>query len=158
MTYSSFNLNRPPKVLENVRMAFTRAKAEQQISGLAFPLNLHLLKVTAFENMPETLRDYWRKEIRNYIAQMSVIVLKPEKRRPKPEFFYSLLYEEPFEGAEVENVEGMMKLIQADTEGEGRPAIAPTKSPEQMVEWLKGWHNTLAERLSKGEDAFALIP
>jgi hypothetical protein len=36
--------------------------------------------------------------------------------------------------------------------------IEATKSPEEMVEWLRAFHNQLAERLHNGEDVLDLIP
>ena len=35
---------------------------------------------------------------------------------------------------------------------------APTKTPEEMVEWLRAFHTQLAERLHNGEDVLDLIP
>ena len=36
--------------------------------------------------------------------------------------------------------------------------MPPTKTPEEMVEWLREFHTRLAERLHKGEDVLDLIP
>jgi hypothetical protein len=34
----------------------------------------------------------------------------------------------------------------------------PSKTPEEMVEWLRTFHTQLAERLHEGEDVLDLIP
>ena len=34
----------------------------------------------------------------------------------------------------------------------------PTKTPEEMVEWLRAFHTKLAERLHNGEDVLDWIP
>jgi hypothetical protein len=34
----------------------------------------------------------------------------------------------------------------------------PTKRPEEMVEWLRQFHQELAERLHDGEDVLDMIP
>ena len=36
--------------------------------------------------------------------------------------------------------------------------IRPTKTLEEMVEWLRAFHTELAERLHNGEDVLDLIP
>ena len=36
--------------------------------------------------------------------------------------------------------------------------IQPTKTPEQLVAWLRSFHEELAERLHNGEDVLDLIP
>jgi hypothetical protein len=36
--------------------------------------------------------------------------------------------------------------------------IRPTKSPEQLVEWLREFHTELAQRLHNGEAVLDLIP
>jgi hypothetical protein len=36
--------------------------------------------------------------------------------------------------------------------------VRPTKTPEEMVEWLRQFHTRLAERLHDGEDVLDLIP
>ena len=36
--------------------------------------------------------------------------------------------------------------------------IQPTKTPEQLVAWLRSFHEKLAERLHNREDVLDLIP
>lgn len=36
--------------------------------------------------------------------------------------------------------------------------VRPTRSPEEMVAWLRAFHTQLAERLHAGEDVLDLIP
>jgi hypothetical protein len=38
------------------------------------------------------------------------------------------------------------------------PHARPTKTPEEMVEWLRHFHQELAERLHDGEDVLDMIP
>jgi hypothetical protein len=46
----------------------------------------------------------------------------------------------------------MMDLIREEY------GLAPTKSPEELVEWLRQLHTKLAERLHNGEGVLDLVP
>jgi hypothetical protein len=64
-----------------------------------------------------------------------------------------MLFDYPFGGVEVRN----MRLIMDEIADEYEQA-RPTKTPEDMVEWLREFHTQLAERLHNGEDVLDLIP
>ena len=36
--------------------------------------------------------------------------------------------------------------------------VRPVKNPEEMVAWLKAFHEQLAERLHNGEEVLELVP
>ncbi len=139
-------------------MSFTRAKAEQRVSGLEYELNDHLIKVYSFENFRAPLRDHWRKEVRAFINKLRVIGLKPDDCPPPAEFFFNLLYEEPFEGNEAKNVTVHFDEIRDDYADEGDHPITPTKTAEQTAGWLLELHTRLSQMLSKGENPHPLIP
>jgi hypothetical protein len=46
-----------------------------------------------------------------------------------------------------------MDLVRRQYEG-----ARPTKTPEEMVEWLRDFHARLAERLHNGENVLDMIP
>ena len=47
----------------------------------------------------------------------------------------------------------LVEFISSEYDG-----IRPTKSPEELVEWLRGFHTELAQRLHNGEAVLDLIP
>ncbi len=47
----------------------------------------------------------------------------------------------------------MMDLVRRQYEN-----ARPTKSPEEMVAWLRDFHMRVAERLHNGEDVLDMIP
>jgi hypothetical protein len=79
--------------------------------------------------------------------------MKPNNRTGSFKFYYDLLFDYPFGGVEVQNMRIMMQLI-----GEQYPDIRPTKSPEELVAWLRQFHTRLAEALHKGETVVDLLP
>ena len=50
-----------------------------------------------------------------------------------------------------------MRLIMDDIADEYE-GVRPAKSPEEMVAWLKVFHEELAARLHEGDDVLELIP
>ena len=66
---------------------------------------------------------------------------------------YDLLFDYPFGGVELENMRKMIALIRREYVN-----VQPTKTPEELVEWLRAFHQQLAERLHNGEDVLDLIP
>jgi len=46
----------------------------------------------------------------------------------------------------------MMDLIREEYD------LQPTKSPEELVEWLQQFHTTLTDRLHRAESVFDLVP
>ena len=78
---------------------------------------------------------------------------KPHNRTGLSKFYFDLLFEYPFGGVEVRN----MNLI-IDESADEYEGARPTKQPEEMVEWLRAFHTELAERLHNGEDVLDLIP
>ena len=133
-------------------MAYPRGLVEQTILGLQPQINRHLIKLTAYEFPAETRR-HFRRELRTWLRDIQTVRFKPDNRSGSFKFYFDLLYDFPFGGVEVQNVRILMRGI-ADDYQEAR-AI---KSPEEVVEWLRGFHGQVAERLHKGEDVLDLIP
>jgi hypothetical protein len=55
------------------------------------------------------------------------------------------LFDYPFGGVEVKNTRAIMDLVREEYN------LPPTKSPEELAEWLKQFHANLAERLHHGQ-------
>ena len=79
--------------------------------------------------------------------------MKPTSRTGSVRFYFNHLFDYPFGGNEVHTMRAMMEFISSDYDG-----IQPTKSPEEVVAWLKEFHTTLAQRLHDGEAVLDLVP
>jgi len=79
--------------------------------------------------------------------------LKPTTRAGSFKFYFDPLFDYPFGGIEVQNMRAMMQFVSSRCE-----SIEPTKSPEELVAWLKEFHRELAGRLHRGEAVLDMIP
>jgi hypothetical protein len=139
------------KLDKTMEMIYPRKYLEHFIIGLEDPLNQHLAKLTGFDFPPEQ-RGHIRREVRTSLGKMQRLRLKPDNRTGSYKFYYDLLFDYPFGGVEVQNMRTMMDLI-AEEYG-----LRPTKSPEELVEWLRQFHQKLADRLHNGQAVLDLVP
>jgi hypothetical protein len=140
------------KLDEITGLAYPRKMVEQIILGLSNPLNRHLIKLVGFDFPPE-VRQHFRRELRTWLRDIQTMKFKPSNRRGSFKFYFDLLFDYPFGGVEIENVQILMDAVSEDYE-----AARPIKRPEEIVEWLRAFHTQLAERLHNGEDVLDLIP
>jgi hypothetical protein len=133
-------------------MAFPRKLVEHAILGLYDQINLHLVKLAGFD-FPGTTRQHFRHELAGWLDKIQRLRMKPNNRTGSFKFYFDLLFEYPFGGVEVQNMRKIMDFIIREY-----PDARATKTPEQMVEWLRQLHTELSERLHKGEDVLDLIP
>ena len=135
-----------------MEMAYPQKIARDIIIGMARPINQHLVKLTAFNFSPE-LRAHFRRELRNWLDEIQRIRPKPTTRPGSFRFYFDPLFDYPFGGVEVQNTRALMDFIATEYD-----TVRPTKTPEEMAEWLKQFHTTLSERLHSGEEVLDLIP
>ena len=140
------------KIEEILEMAYPKRYVEQIITGLADPINEHLIKLIGFEFSPE-LRHHFRQELDTWLDKIQRLRMKPDNRTGTPKFYYDLLFDYPFGGVEVRNTQSIMGLISRRYEG-----IEPAKKPEEVAAWLQDFHAALAQRLSAGEMVLDMIP
>jgi hypothetical protein len=140
------------KIDQTLEMAYPRKVAQDIIIGLARPMNLHLIKLVGFEFSPE-LRQHFKNELENWLDEIQRIRLKPRSRTGSFNFYFDPLFDYPFGGIEIENMQAMTKFLSSRYGN-----IQPTKSPQELVAWLKRFHTELAERLHRGEAVLDLIP
>ena len=133
-------------------MAFPRKLVEHAILGLYDQINLHLIKLAGFDFPPET-RQHFRRELENWFDKIQRMRMKPNNRTGSFKFYFDLLFDYPFGGVELQNMRKIMDFIVREY-----GQVQPTKTPEEMVEWLRQLHTELAERLHNGEDVLDLIP
>jgi hypothetical protein len=132
-------------------MAYPRKYLEHIIIGLEEPLNQHLVKLAGFE-FPQEQRWRFQREVRSWLDKIQRLRLKPDNRTDSSKFYYDLLYDYPFGGVEVQNIRTMINLIGEEN------GLRPSKSPEELVEWLRQFHAGLADRLHNGESVLDLVP
>jgi hypothetical protein len=133
-------------------LAYPRKLVEQIILSLSDPLNLHLVKLAGFDFPPETRR-HFQGEIGTWMKKIQILRFKPSYRTGSFKFYYDLLFDYPFGGVELRNIQMIIDQIIDEY-----PYARPTRTPEQIVEWLRHFHTELAERLHNGEDVLDLIP
>lgn len=133
-------------------MSYPRKSVEIIITGLEDPLNQHLTKLGGFDFAAETRR-HFREEVEAWLDRIQILRLKPRHRPGSFKFYYDLLFDYPFGGVELQNVTAMMELI-----SRRYPGVRATKTPEEVVEWLREFHTKLAQRLSAGQQVLDLIP
>jgi len=137
---------------EVLTLSYPRRNVEIIITGLQDPLNEHLVKLAGFDFSPDTKR-HFRAEVETWLTRIQALRFKPRGRPGSFKFYYDLFFDYPFGGVEVENMTNLMKLIERHY-----PGAPATKTPEQMVEWLRDFHTALAQRLSEGRPVLDLIP
>jgi hypothetical protein len=140
------------KIDQALEMAYPQKIARDIIIGMARPINQHLVKLAGFDFLPST-RTHFKRELRNWLDEIQRIRLKPTTRTGSFKFYFDPLFDYPFGGIEVPNMRALVEFISSEYDG-----IRPTKSPEELVEWLRGFHTELAQRLHNGEAVLDLIP
>ena len=139
------------KVDEELVMALPRKLVETTILGLQDPINEHLVKLVGFD-LPDEQREHFRRELRTWFRKLRRLRIKPNNRTGSVKFYFDLLFDYPFGGVEVENMRSIVDEISQDYDAR------PTTTAEDLVAWLRGFHEDLAERLHNREDVLELIP
>ena len=140
------------KLQETDEMAYPRKYVEHIFLGLEDPLNQHLIKLVGFD-FPLEQRQHFRAEVRSWVNKLQRLRMKPNNRTGSFKFYYDLLFDYPFGGVELQNMRILIQLI-----AEQYPNVPATKSPEELVVWLKEFHTRLARALHNGEAVLDLLP
>ena len=89
-------------------MSYSRKKAEAVITGLEKPINDHLLKLLVVESSE---REHWTTELLEWLDEVAEIRLKPNHWPGPASFYYRIMFDEPFGGAENENIARRIRRI-----------------------------------------------
>lgn len=135
-----------------LEMAYPKRYVEHIITGLEDPLNQHLVKLIGFDFAPE-LREHFRQQCEAWLDKIQRLRMKPNNRTGPAKFYYDLLYDYPFGGVEIQNMRSVMDFITRRY-----PGVRATKTPEELVDWLRSFHTTVAERLHAGHSVLDMIP
>jgi hypothetical protein len=125
------------KLDQIMEMAYPQKIARDIIVGMARPINQHLIKLVDFD-FPPQLRDHFRRELRNWLDEIQRIRLKLTTRTGSFKFYFDPMFDYPFGGIEIRNMSALMDFISSDYD-----EIRPTKSPEDLVAWLRNFHTEL---------------
>jgi hypothetical protein len=139
------------KLDEAMEMAYPRKYVEHIIIGLEDPLNQHLVKLVGFAFPPEQRR-HFRHEVLTRLDKIQRLRMKPDNRTGSFKFYYDLLFDYPFGGVEVRNMRTIMDLVRREYD------VPPSTSPDELVAWLRAFHQRLAAALHNGEAVLDLVP
>jgi hypothetical protein len=140
------------KLAEDRIMSLPRKLVEHVFLGLYDQINVHLVKLAGFD-FPEEARRHFRKELRGWFNKIQGLRFKPSNRTGSHKFYFDLLFDYPFGGVEVENMQRIVDGIIFDYDD-----VRPTKTAQELVDWLRTFHSELAERLHNGQDVLDMIP
>jgi hypothetical protein len=123
-------------------MSYSRKKAEAVITGLEKPINDYLLKLLVAESNE---REHWIAELLEWMDEIAEIRLKPDHRPGPRSFYYRIIFDEPFGGAETENIARRVRRIARQGYTVRQEADLGT-----MAERLRSFHEAFAELCSRG--------
>ena len=135
-----------------MEMSIRKKKAEQIVSGLEQPINLHLLKLLGCVAPPET-REHWKRELETWLLRIATITLKPDNTPIPAKTVYQWLYDETFGGSEQRNVELMLHFL-------AREYPRNDVDTPAIVARLRAIHEELAKRIAAndpGEDVIVAL-
>jgi hypothetical protein len=130
-------------------MSVRKKKAEQIVSGLAQPINLHLLKLLGCEADDNTRR-HWKRELGTWLLLIAAIRLKPDNKRLTTRIAFDWLYDETFGGAEQSNTGMMLRFLARDYP---RNEVDTATVAKRMREV----HELLSDRIAHGDPGDDII-
>jgi hypothetical protein len=125
-----------------LEMSYTRKRAEGIITGLEYQINLHLLKLKSID-IPDQFQN-WRNELETWFSTIAALRLKPNKKPAPKQFYYRILFDEPF-GNDEDAVVARLQLLRKQY-GNLKPDI----DTSILFQKLETFHNAFADGCSKG--------
>jgi hypothetical protein len=132
-----------------MEMSIRERKAEQIVSGLEQPINLHLLKLLGSQADPD-MRQHWKRELETWLLRIAAITLKPDDTPIPAKVVYQWLYDETFGGSEQRNVEMMLRFLARDY-----PRNEVDTS--SIVAHLRSIHEQLAQRIARNDPGADIV-
>lgn len=144
------------EIAETFEMACSPKKAEQIITGLERPINEHLLKLMAMA-APEETRAHWRIELSNFYGRIADMIARRTNRTFPEEFYFRILWREPFEHAEEVNTASIVNRMIRNAERTGTPLRRNDRSDADLATSLRDFHRAASRALAAGTFTDALI-
>lgn len=126
------------------RMAYSRRKAEQIVTGLEDPINQHVLKLLGFDGGP---RDHWVRELDTWLTRIGRMVWTRTNRPFDARFYRRILFDEPFGGVEERNIAGMLDLMERQY---GETLVRNQKDTAALAAELRRFHERLGDAFAGG--------
>ena len=123
-------------------MSYSRKKADAVITGLEKLVNDHLLKLLVVE-LGE--REHWIAALLEWLDEIAEIRLKPDHRPGPRSFYYRIMFDEPFGGAETENITRRVRRIARQGY-----AVRGDADLGNVAESLRSFHEDFAEACAQG--------
>jgi hypothetical protein len=125
-----------------VEMSYSRRKAEAVITALEKSINDHLLKLMVVETSDY---EHWITELLEWLDEVAEIRLKPNNKPAPAAFYFRVLFDEPFGGAEMDNITRRVRrmLRQGYT-------LRHDVDLDVIAGHLRSFHAEFAEACSKG--------
>lgn len=127
----------------SLEMAYTPRRAEALITSLEYQINLDLLKLAAIP-LPDQY-SHWRHEVATWLSTIAAIWLKPSTKPAPRQFYFKILFDEPFGGNEVQGVVARLQLLRQQY-GELKLDV----KPEALVTQLRTFHIAFAQGCAAG--------
>ena len=134
-------------------MSVKQKKAEQIVTGLEQPINLHLLKLLGCQ-AEETTRLHWKHELHTWLFRIASLSLKPDNKPIPANLVYKWLYDEPFGGVELQNVNATLRFLTLSKQNAYQRNDVATDVISQKLQQI---HLQLADSLSKHDRGEAII-
>lgn len=139
-------------------MAFPKKIAEGKIRAKEETINLHVIKLLAFE-VEEGTKAYWRKEIyaeTRFLSGISMRVGNKARHVTATEYF-ALLYTEPFGQNELPYTQALIDIAVSKAEQGGSPMRRNTRSVADIAAMIRQFQVALCPVLTAGNGGDDLL-
>jgi len=130
-----------------LEMAFSKEKIEQRVTALEEIINIHLIKLFGVV-ADDGLRNHWKKELKAFYRKISRMVWKNTNKTLNANFYYNILYEEPFGGTEERNIKSILEIDIIQETG----YMKNNETIQNINEKMKNFHKNIAIALETNQN------
>ena len=129
-----------------MELSFNRKDLIDRLQNLSIPINLHLMKVFLMPN--SKYKEHWIEELEAWFGAISLYDLKPSRKMPSKETYYTTLFDQPFGDNMRENAKiTCIRMIEKDYPDE---RLSTTIDDfDMMLEKMKKFYLDMCDILSK---------
>ncbi len=141
-----------------LEMAFPKKVVEGKIRAKEETINLHLIKLLAFD-VAESTKVFWRKEILAETQLLAGYSMRLQKgvRRLTAKEYYTLLYAEPFEQNEEPYTQGLIRMAATKADQANTPLRRNARSALDIAAAVRKVQTRLCDALHDGDDGSAIL-
>ena len=119
-----------------------------RIRGLANPINFHLMKLYMYPNSSH--KEHWISELKTWFRDISIMEVKPRRRKLSKDTYFTLLYKEPLEDLSTHKKEIYLESITSQYHNE--KTIVNISNFDEMREKIKRFHQDMCDMFA--EDSY----